>query len=490
MTDTGCGKTSVVQLLAFLLQQELSIVNCHATTEISDLIGGLRPVRSKSALSSEIVSALRDILQLRTDLKSNAPAVLLSHHDPRALADNHFDDILPFAKSIASKKSSATPRHRDKRQRVDSEPSSPVKGGGDSDGRYKTLLSLLQGYLQHYMSLFEWADGPLVSAMKRGSLLLLDEMSLADDAVLERLNSVLEPSRTLVLAEKGGSEDDDGTHVVAHREFQLFATMNPGGDFGKRELSPALRSRFTEIWVPPVQEMADFGMVISRTLATCRFLQPEIRNSAKVVILKYVEWFNGILGTMAAEQLSLSLRDIVTWATFVVETTERAQSKTMLGDSIFNGARLMHLDGLGLGSGLALDSITKIRSQAETFLSDLLKSSHLQVQTDTIQGVPGRVSVSGEFFGADPYWISLGSQLIEDPKFHFYAETTAINVNRVIRAMQLSKPILLEGPPGVGKVCGYLLFLLHLARSLISLVCPRLRLSVRLLQPLVTTWSV
>lgn len=25
--------------------------------------------------------------------------------------------------------------------------------------------------------------------------------------------------------------------------------MNPGGDFGKRELSPALRNRFTEIWV-------------------------------------------------------------------------------------------------------------------------------------------------------------------------------------------------------------------------------------------------
>ncbi len=25
--------------------------------------------------------------------------------------------------------------------------------------------------------------------------------------------------------------------------------MNPSGDYGKRELSPALRNRFTEIWV-------------------------------------------------------------------------------------------------------------------------------------------------------------------------------------------------------------------------------------------------
>lgn len=29
-----------------------------------------------------------------------------------------------------------------------------------------------------------------------------------------------------------------------------MATMNPGGDFGKKELSPAMRNRFTEIWVP------------------------------------------------------------------------------------------------------------------------------------------------------------------------------------------------------------------------------------------------
>ena len=45
---------------------------------------------------------------------------------------------------------------------------------------------------------------------------------------------------------------DDSAEICAHSHFRIFATMNPGGDFGKRELSPALRSRFTEIWVPPV----------------------------------------------------------------------------------------------------------------------------------------------------------------------------------------------------------------------------------------------
>ena len=39
--------------------------------------------------------------------------------------------------------------------------------------------------------------------MNAGCALLVDEISLADDSVLERLNSVLERERTLVLAEKG-----------------------------------------------------------------------------------------------------------------------------------------------------------------------------------------------------------------------------------------------------------------------------------------------
>lgn len=49
---------------------------------------------------------------------------------------------------------------------------------------------------------FEWTDGILVEAMQKGGLLLIDEISLANDSVLERLNSVFEHDRTLVVSEK------------------------------------------------------------------------------------------------------------------------------------------------------------------------------------------------------------------------------------------------------------------------------------------------
>ena len=108
-------------------------------------------------------------------------------------------------------------------------------------------------------SIFEWQDGPLVQGMREGDYVLLDELSLAEDAVLERFNSVLEPSRTLVLAERGG---DTVEELKAHNEFRVFATMNQGGDFGKRELSPALRNRFTEVWIPPVTSEADLVSIV------------------------------------------------------------------------------------------------------------------------------------------------------------------------------------------------------------------------------------
>ena len=76
--------------------------------------------------------------------------------------------------------------------------------------------------------------------------------------------SVLEPGRTLTLAEKGGTGAEE---VVAAAGFRLVATMNPGGDYGKRELSPALANRFTTIWVPPIEDEAELAQILNARLS-------------------------------------------------------------------------------------------------------------------------------------------------------------------------------------------------------------------------------
>lgn len=117
--------------------------------------------------------------------------------------------------------------------------------------------------------------------------------------------SVLETERSLVLAEKGSGDNDDVELIRAAAGFRLVATMNPGGDFGKKEvrkrlvhtpsrgrggvwtacslrtscgrvwllrvcvsgqLSPALRNRFTEIWCPQSNSRSDLVQIIQHNL--------------------------------------------------------------------------------------------------------------------------------------------------------------------------------------------------------------------------------
>ena len=83
--------------------------------------------------------------------------------------------------------------------------------------------------------------------------------------------------------------------------------MNPGGDYGKKELSPAMRNRFTEVWVDPLTDLDDLTAVVKQkmeheTLLT--LVQP---------LLNFVRWHNAALG----ERANLSLRDILSWSEFM-----------------------------------------------------------------------------------------------------------------------------------------------------------------------------
>ncbi|GAX24956.1 midasin [Fistulifera solaris] len=427
------------------------VVNCHATTEISDLIGGLRPVRGHSAVLQSLLTCLRDLL-----FTSKMPWLpqtlevpmnvrnLLERHDAVHLSEEDGEAIVRFAKSFLK---SAKEKHLDdqdisaKRRKLNSADSTAIPFP-EVDVPFE--LGHLELLIQRHHALFEWIDGSLVQAMKEGHMILLDEMSLAEDAVLERLNSVLEPARTLVLAEKGSSSSEDLV-IKSHKRFRLFATMNPGGDFGKRELSPALRSRFTEIWVPPISEMRDIELVLGQSLSMS--LDSSSVSRIMPPILEYIEWFNKNVCEDSQSQyraFTLSLRDMITWTEFIVACSKSACIP--IGDAILHGARMMHLDGLGLGTGgISFDDILKLKQLSESRIKDYMSHTTLE---DSLSS-PVRC-VHGHF-GAGPFQIPIGGHVVIDPPFSFRAQTPALNIQRVLRAMQLTKPILLEGSPGVGK---------------------------------------
>jgi midasin (ATPase involved in ribosome maturation) len=159
---TGAGKTALVKYLAYLTKSELRRINLSDTTDVTEIIGGMKPVR---------------------DAKSGKQT-------------------------------------------------------------------------------FQWVDGIVVEAMRKGQWLLLDEMNLANPDILERMNSLFDDDRYLVLSEK-----PDNELVKPHPNFMIFATQNPASYDGRKELSDAMKNRLVRKWIDalPAAENVEIMKAITKT---------------------------------------------------------------------------------------------------------------------------------------------------------------------------------------------------------------------------------
>ncbi|XP_051908078.1 midasin isoform X2 [Hippocampus zosterae] len=310
--------------------------------------------------------------------------------------------------------------------------------------------------------LFQWHDGPLVLAMKNGGVFLMDEISLADDSVLERLNSVLEMEKSLVLAEKGSGDDNDVELIKAAEDFRLVATMNPGGDFGKKELSPALRNRFTEIWCPQSNDRADLHQIIQHNL--CPGLSLDGGEIADV-ILDFTEWLT--LQDFGRHCI-ISVRDILSWVNYLNVVCKRHDKeggteldlKQDTVQALIHAACLVYIDGIGSGTTVSSsNNAIMARKMCLGFLHNRLSKMNKpdQETLDTLRIYDSSLlrepQWGKEFFGINPFYIPLGP-LAESNNLSDYtigAGTTAMNALRLLRALKLKRPVLLEGSPGVGK---------------------------------------
>ena len=315
--ETGCGKTTVVEVLAQLMGSSVFSLSCHNNTESADFLGGLRP-------------------------------------------------------------------------------------GRDMTGQNSLL--------------FQWVDGPLVQAMKRGGVFLADEISLADDSVLERMNSVLEPEREILLAEKIGQEMEAKGNavttetVVAEAGFRFVGTMNPGGDYGKKELSPALRNRFFEIWCPSLTSKEDLHSIVSKNVSDQALTRP---------IVEFVDWLQ------ANVNIVVSIRDVLAWTSFTNTVTALGLGP---GEALWEGAHLVWLDGLQVDGGVDSGSVLRVRGEARRQLARLTE----------IKGSDDKCPVSDEVnkLKVGPFFIAKGgdSQISSTKsKYSFKSQTISQNIRKIIR---------------------------------------------------------
>jgi midasin len=186
---------------------------------------------------------------------------------------------------------------------------------------------------------YAWRDGTLITAMKNGDWVVLDEINLAEPSILERLNSLLDDDRAIVLTEH------DGEKVEAHPDFRVFATMNPATSqyAGRRDLSLAMRNRFTEQWFP---ELTDVGETTTIVAGWMKKVEGGDKIAEQMVKFHYdirskVE--SGDLASARKDGFVYTLRDLKAFSKFMkVFGPEAADNKQTFVD----GAMHVYMDAI------------------------------------------------------------------------------------------------------------------------------------------------
>ena len=136
-----------------------------------------------------------------------------------------------------------------------------------------------------------WIDGVLVQAMKRGDILVIDELDFATPKIMQRLQDVL-ANRTLTLVE------NEGEVVHAHPDFLVVATYN-NGYRGSQKVNQAVLDRFK------IKLMFDYDTTIEKQLIK----SPTLLQLAEQM---RADSISGLYETPISLRLLLAFQDLAT----------------------------------------------------------------------------------------------------------------------------------------------------------------------------------
>lgn len=280
--DTCSGNTALVKELSRLCKRRLVVVSLTRDTETSDLIGQwlpstpqsqeankldscIRELKEASSLllvyiipclsvedSDPDMSALKDIVReafvmpiptpqgtLDVSPRTAMDALARMEEATSACAQPGVEIVLPFLRLACTQ---AAMRLRRARERFEkSQPQEDFRGVRASVEQEDTKVC------------FEFVESPLVSAVRQGAWVLLDNINSAPSEVVERLNSLLEDEPTLNLIEVGSGEELTRDNGGVHPELRIFARANTRR-IGSNKMSSALVNRLLRLWLPPLDD--------------------------------------------------------------------------------------------------------------------------------------------------------------------------------------------------------------------------------------------
>ena len=184
--ETGCGKTSLIQQLARSSDRELIVQNLSLQTDSTDLLGGYRPLEIRQIARQVYMQFVdlfcstfsrkqnSDFLDFSASVHKNSQWKKLSQCFQRA-SKLGLQKVEERRSTMSSKKQQLTRR--------------AWQEFAESAERFERQRLACDSGLA-----FAFTEGALVSAIRSGKWVLLDEMNLASSETLQRLCGLLDDS--------------------------------------------------------------------------------------------------------------------------------------------------------------------------------------------------------------------------------------------------------------------------------------------------------
>ena len=431
--ETGTGKTTIVQHLADMLHHRLVVVNVSQQTESSDLLGGFKPVDPRT-LAVQLKDSFEGLFDRTFSVRRNE--IFLSRI-AKCYTSQKWSDYVKLLKEAISKaelrfqKSTDEDGSSKKKRRIEGDLKELWAKFSDSVQSFEIQVSAGKGKSHA----FSFVEGTLIKALKRGHWLLLDEINLAAADTLESISGLLREGGSIIIPEKGDLEP-----VQPHPNFRIFACMNPATDVGKRDLPPALRSQFTELYVgSPDESMADLLLIIKQYVGHLCVGDDRAPSDVAHLYLKIklaAESHDIVDGV--GQKPHFSIRTLTRTLTYVADTTQ------------MYGLRRALYEGFCMSFSTMLER--ESRDKVIQTIAQSLYSGSTRNLRSALRSLPKRPD--DEYIQIASYWIEKGAEQLQPNPHYIVKPGTSVeeNLQNLVRASLTRRyPILLQGPTSSGK---------------------------------------
>ena len=281
---------------------------------------------------------------------------------------------------------------------------------------------------------------------------IMDEIVLVIDSVLERMNSIFEADSVLVLSEKNLNDNVEIIHP--HKNFCVIGTICPSVSEGKKELSQALRARFTEIYIPQ-NTKEDINTIIEYKVNKISYIVNKNLDKYYTKMLYDLYIFYNELQEI---NKPMSYRDIDIICEFIQKKCDYNQKNNIdnneenIKNIFYQAIQMTIIEGLYLNESLVPELLSKLK---ESILNKFTTTNWMKEKLILYD--------NENYFGVNNFILNkkINNKMVIEKndnkknndchEFIFDTETLKNNLLKIIRGMFIKKPILIEGSPGIGK---------------------------------------